>query len=637
MMRIFFSMTLLCLYVNTTVPAQQMGNYAAPIRGGSAFAIADSSEYFILDSLITTPGGAHISVLVARKNDVTQPLPAILMFTIYARQTDDQKVMDMASRGYVGIMAYSRGKRLSTDTLDPYEHDGEDADAVINWIAQQSWCNGKVGMYGGSYNGFTQWAAAKHLPEALKTIVPSTPVAPGRDAPMAQGVFMNFPFPWIYYVSDNAFLDTADYDNPQWRKLYFKWYATGTSYRTMDSLVGRAPNRTFRRWLDHPDYDQYWKDMVPYEEEFARVHIPVLFTTGYYDGCQVSALYYYREHLKYCMGANDYLLIGPYGHFGAQGFPDSVYEGYTIDPVANIHIHEIIFQWFDYILKNGPKPSALKDRVNYEVMGANTWKHAPSLEAMANDTLHFYLGNTSTVAPSNLVNAAGNSTYCLEPQRPVGSSQAGNGSSGNGSSGNGPTGNELLGNGSSGNGPAPKGFHLQTVDFKDRNTTNSYYYEFQVLFDTLDVTNALTFVSDPLQAPLEINGNFFGDLHVSINKNDMDYSVNLFEQTPDGKFFFLSYFMGRASYTWDIAHRRLLVPGKETYLPFNKTYLTSRKLSKGSRIVILVNVNKSPFEQINYGTGKDVSRETIGDSGEPLQVKWYSDSRIGIPVSTQVK
>jgi putative CocE/NonD family hydrolase len=582
MMRGFFSMGLLFLLAGTS----------------GAGAVADSSDYTMLDSLITTPGGAHISVLVARKKGANLPLPAILMFTVYARQTDDQRVMDMARHGYVGVMAYTRGKRNSTDALDPYEHDGEDADAVIHWIAQQSWCNGKVGMYGGSYNGFTQWAAAKHLPEALKTIVPSTPVAPGRDAPMTQGVFMSFPFPWIYYVSNNAFLDTADYDSPQWRKLYFQWYRAGTAYRTMDSLLGRAPNRTFRRWLDHPDYDQYWKNMIPYGQEFASIKIPILFTTGYYDGCQVSALYYYREHLKYVPGANDYLLVGPYGHFGAQGFPDSVYEGYTIDPVANLHIHDIIFEWFDYILKGGPKPSALQDRVNFEVMGANTWKHAPSLEAMADDTLHFYLGNTSAVPPPTLQHVADNRIYGLDP------------------------------------GTQPPGaYHLQRVDFKDRNSTNSYYYAFNILYDTLDVTHAMTFISEPLKAPLEINGNFFGDLHMAINKKDMDYSVNLFEETPEGKFFFLSYFMGRASYTWDISHRRLLEPGKETHLPFCKTYLTSRKLSKGSRIIILVNVNKSPFEMINYGTGKDVSRETIADAGLPLEVRWYEDSRISIPVS----
>ena len=66
--------------------------------------------------------------------------------------------------------------------------------------------------------------------------------------------------------------------------------------------------------------------------------------------------------------------------------------GYEIDPVARIDIvAELRYQWFDWILKGGPKPALLADKVNYEVMGANRWKHAPSIAAMANGALRFYL------------------------------------------------------------------------------------------------------------------------------------------------------------------------------------------------------------------------------------------------------
>ncbi|MBO9634948.1 MAG: hypothetical protein J7578_17690, partial [Chitinophagaceae bacterium] len=120
---------------------------------------------------------------------------------------------------------------------------------------------------------------------------------------------------------------------------------------------------------------------------------------------------------------------------------------------------------------------------------------------------------------------------------------------------------------------------------------------------------------------------------VSINKKDMDYSVVLFEEMPDGKYFYLSYFMGRASYAENNIARKLLTPEKKTHLPFTNTYFTSRKLSKGSRIVIIVNINKSPFEQINYGTGKDVNEESIQDATQPLKIKWYNDGFIDLPIA----
>jgi uncharacterized protein len=67
-------------------------------------------------------------------------------------------------------------------------------------------------------------------------------------------------------------------------------------------------------------------------------------------------------------------------------------------------------------------------------------------------------------------------------------------------------------------------------------------------------------------------------------------------------------------------------------IPFDKTRLVSKQISKGSRLAIILNVNKHPFEEINYGTGKQVSDETIADANEPLQIKWFTDGYIKVPV-----
>ena len=90
--------------------------------------------------------------------------------------------------------------------------------------------------------------------------------------------------------------------------------------------------------------------------------------------------------------------------------------------------------------------------------------------------------------------------------------------------------------------------------------------------------------------------------------------------------------MGRASYAGDHSKRQLLKPGELTTIPFTNSYITSKKLSKGSRIVIILNINKSPFEQINYGTGKTVNDENIADAKVPLKIKWFNDSFINVPV-----
>jgi len=59
----------------------------------------------------------------------------------------------------------------------------------------------------------------------------------------------------------------------------------------------------------------------------------------------------------------------------------------------------------------------------------------------------------------------------------------------------------------------------------------------------------------------------------------------------------------------------------------------SKKIEKGSRLVALLNINKHPFEIVNYGSGKQVSDETINDAGAPLRIKWFNQSFLKIPVN----
>jgi hypothetical protein len=76
----------------------------------------------------------------------------------------------------------------------------------------------------------------------------------------------------------------------------------------------------------------------------------------------------------------------------------------------------------------------------------------------------------------------------------------------------------------------------------------------------------------------------------------------------------------------------LLPSTKVESILFDKTRMASRRLSKGSRLLVTLNVNKNPYAQINYGTGKDVSDEDINDAKTPLQIKWQNDSFVKIPI-----
>src|SRR5581483_2050914 len=175
--------------------------------------------------------------------------------------------------------------------------------------------------------------------------------------------------------------------------LNFKWYNSGRSYDDVDAIAG-LPNPWFHKWLQHPSFDAYWQSMVPYKSDFAKINIPVLTFDGYYDDGQGSAIGYLRDHYLYNPRAVHYLIIGPYDHLGTQrSHKEEDLRGYAIDPVAQIDTPDITFQWLDYILQGAKKPAILADRINYEVMGANQWRHAPRLNAMSDSAITFYLSN----------------------------------------------------------------------------------------------------------------------------------------------------------------------------------------------------------------------------------------------------
>lgn len=556
----------------------------------------DARRYLIEDRLlIGTADGAAISAIGVRPRNITGKLPTLLVFTIYA---DDAQALDearaMAAHGYAGMVAYTRGKGRSPHSPVPYEHDGDDARAVIDWIVHQPWSDGRVGMYGGSYNGFTQWAAAKMLPAALKTIVPYAANNPGNGLPMENNVFVFANYAWPFYVANGKFLDERTYfDHARWNALNERWYASGRPYREIDQVDG-TPNPWFQQWLKHPTYDGYWQAMTPYREEFADIDIPVLTITGYFDDGQQSALDYLRHHLAHRPDAEHYLLIGPYDHGGVQARRKArVLRGYAIDPVAGFDTRELTFQWMDHVFRGADMPELIRDKVNYQVMGANVWKHASSIQAMATEQVDLYLSSQWSD-----VDAGGETLHVLSGR------------------------------------PDPRpGVLAQRVEFADRTTSLGDHYPAPILGKQLDASSGLLFASAPFDQPVEVSGMFSGVMHVTIDKRDFDFSVTLYERKASGELFHLSYFLGRASHSDDMEVRKLLKPGQRTTIRFDRSRMTSRRLEAGSRLLVAVTVNKNAYAQVNHGTGMDVSDESINDAGQPLHIQWHTDSHITIPIS----
>ncbi len=548
-------------------------------------------KYIIKDSVqIAMPDGGNVCAFVSAGNtpeNVKQP--CILIYNIYADNIDtsDYKYFKKAidDEGYATIIVNTRGKRCSTSNIEPLEHDADDAYYIIDWISKQSWCNGKIGMYGGSYLGFAQWAATKHLHPALKTIIPQVSVGAGIDFPMQNGVFMSYMLQWIHFVTDNKLTNTESFsDTTKWNSLFNSTYKKGLRFSSLDSLEGHR-NTTFQRWLSHPTYDAYWKKMTPQAKEFSKINIPILTITGYWDDDQLGAMHYYNQHHLYNKNANHYLLIGPYDHYGAQGGISDTLLGYRIDSVAKLKINNLCMKWFDYVLKDSLRPAILKDKVNFEIAGINEWRHVANLNQMSNATLQLYLNNHKLENKKN----------------------------------------------------ASVQYIAQTIDFKDRSIIKPVGQDIMafpsIVTNTLNpLPEQLMFLSDAVDGNFALCGNFEANLVFSCNKKDVDVVIDLYELLPNGQYVALSENIQRASLAKDKSRRQLLKPNTMQNLKMSNTFITCKQLQKGSKLLVLLGINKNPNWQINYGTGKDVSQEDITDATEPLKIKWYNTSFINFKI-----
>jgi len=549
----------------------------------------DARRYAIMrDVRVAMPNGSNVCALIMLPHGAG-PLPTLMQFTIYNQRLDGE-ARRTASNDYASVTGLVRGKGCGDGATVPYEHDGADAAALVDWIATQPWSDGRVGMYGGSYSGGSAWGASKHHPKALKAIVVGAPVAPGIDVPMEGNVKLNFVYPFPFYTTNNKTLDDATYnDYARWNRLYHDWYASGRAYRDLEKIDGMS-NPVFDRWVDHPDYDAYWRAMIPYKQEFATLDIAVLQLAGYFSGGSGAAPYYFGEYQRYSPNADNTLIIGPYDHLLAQrGTPSSdgnteVIAGYRIDSAAQIDLVELRYRWFDYVFKGAPKPAILADRVNYEVMGANVWKHAPSLDAMAGGFAKFYFGGASR-----------DGTYRLSDAQ-------------------------------------DRSFLLQTIDFADRSDADRRVPGGGFSDQDIDTADSLVFVGAPYTKPIELSGLFSGRLDLITNKRDFDFQVSIYDKTSSGDYVQLAQFWSRASYVSDLSHRRLLTPGRPQTLQFKSNRLMSRQFSAGSRLVIVLTVLKGSDREINYGTGKTVALETIADAKPPLTIKWLRSSYIAVPL-----
>ena len=156
------------------------------------------------DVKIPLRDGVQLSATVYTPRNQAAPAPCIFTLTPYIAQSYHDRGIYFAAHGLPFLTVDARGRGNSGGEFRPLIQEASDGYDVVEWLAKQPWCNGKVSMWGGSYAGYDQWAAARERPPHLATIVPVASPWPGADFPYRNNIASPYLAQWLLFTSGNT-------------------------------------------------------------------------------------------------------------------------------------------------------------------------------------------------------------------------------------------------------------------------------------------------------------------------------------------------------------------------------------------------------------------------------------------------
>ena len=524
-----------------------------------------------------TDGTILNGTLYRPKDSEGQRLPAIVTITPYISDRYHPDALYFARNGFAFLIVDTRGRGNSQGEFRPLGiEDGQDGRDVIAWIADQAWSNGQVGMRGGSYGGYNQWATARYFPEHLTTIVPIASPHHGSDFPMNYNVQYLYTIRWLTLTSGVTPQGRLFGDDAFWNRKFREYHTSGIAFEDLDELVGN-PNPQFDEWASHPLHDAYWAARVPTAEDYARFELAILTITGYYDGDQPGAMEYYKRHMRYGSAdgkANHFLLLGPWDHSGTR-MPRQEFGGLKFGDGAMFDAFQLDRDWYRWTMGEGARPEFLLDRVTWFVAGANQWKGAASLEDITDSELVFHVQSKGT---------AGN----LFQSGTLGAAA-----------------------------PASADVDQYVYDPLDTSKTaievgDDYIVDQQEVLVTDG--DGLIYHSAPFEEAVEITGYPRFEAWFEMDVPDTDINVTLYEVLADGTSIALTGETQRARFRRSLSEETLMTAGEVEPFVFKNFYFFSRRIAQGSRLRLFIRPANLVANQRNYNSGKEVAKETKADA-----------------------
>ncbi len=325
------------------------------------------------------------------------PWPTLLMRQPYGRDIASTVVYAhpvwFARHGYHVAIQDVRGRGGSGGEFYPFRDEGRDGAESIAWLRRHPACNGRIGMYGFSYQGATQLLAAVEQPEGLVCIAPHM-----TAADLYHG--------WFYHHGALRLSSTLgwgiqmlreDARRKGLREANFKLEAAWTNIRNQAAQVPYAEHPAItdhelpsyvRDWMSHRAAGDYWSSQ-DISKSYERIRIPALHIAGCFDTYLEGSIAGYVALRKHAGSEfardNQYLIAGPWVHIPWGDRAGDVNFG----EAANLNTDEILLRWFNHWLKDSREFES-EARVRYFAMGPNGWRNAEEWPAEAEFALYLH-------------------------------------------------------------------------------------------------------------------------------------------------------------------------------------------------------------------------------------------------------
>ncbi|UCC41278.1 MAG: CocE/NonD family hydrolase [Candidatus Aminicenantes bacterium] len=497
--------------------------------------------------------------------------PVILMRTPYNKVILKAYGVHFSRQGFVFAIQDVRGRFESQGDWEPFINEREDGYDSIEWLAAQDWSTGKIGMYGGSYSAFVQFAAAILKPPHLVTLIPNISSAtPFDNMPYEGGVLvMGGNIRWVDIVENSKTL--ADMQKKA-KEIFTKDWNSLLNFLPvidLDKKILGKENSYWRRWVKHNTDDSYWKK-VKYLKKLQELDIPVFLQSGWFDpGNRGTKLAY--ANLRQSKNKYIKMIMGPWTHTDQSS---RYLYGQDLGEAADIGLVGMYIKWFDYWLKGKDNGIINEPLVQVFNFGPNDWLKADTYPLPDTPFVKYYI---SSEKGANTSRGDGR----LQTQKSSSTRQ----------------------------------YDTYTYDPGDPSPCFIDHLKKRKLESYKNLVNSrediLVYETAPFEQPLTIAGPISAVLYASSSAKDTDWCVTLYVVTEDGGISPMGMTWGvlRARYRNSMSTPEFMEKDKVYEFTIDLSH-TGNTFSKGERIRMEISSASFPEYSRNLNTGGHNEMET---------------------------